>query len=65
MAVYLPHRWQPSSVNGFWAHCNCGYSASSISSRLLARRMDRHVREATEVDLMAARVAQIRDGRDA
>jgi hypothetical protein len=53
---YKPHRWYYDQTNGFWAHCNCGYSSSSVADFLLRRRMDRHVREATERDLLAAQI---------
>ena len=46
------HTWRYSQVNGFWAHCSCGYSASSISDWLLRRRMNRHAREALELQLL-------------
>lgn len=47
MSRHKPHHWQYSKTNGFWAHCNCGFSASSLFDSMLVRKMDRHVREAT------------------
>lgn len=56
MSKYKPHRWKYSQVNGFWAHCNCGFSSSSVSDYLLRRRMDKHVREMTEQDYLIAQI---------
>jgi hypothetical protein len=64
-AGYKPHKWHYDQTNGFWAHCNCGFSASSISDFLLRRRMDRHVLKATQRDLLLAQIERTLTGGDA
>lgn len=62
MSAYEPHKWKYSDTNGFWAHCNCGFSASAFTDWGLRRVMNRHVRESTEMDYLAAKTRRMAAG---
>lgn len=54
---YEPHRWHFDQLNGWWAHCSCGFSSSAF---FLRRAMEKHVRQATEQDLREAAINSLR-----
>lgn len=53
---YKPHRWHYDQLNGWWAHCSCGFSSSAL---FLRRSMEKHVREATSQDLREAQIRRL------
>lgn len=56
---YQPHRWHYDQLNGWWAHCSCGFSSGAF---FLRRAMEKHVREATERDYLEAQIERARRG---